>query len=190
MLVFKKQFRVFSFYSDFASITQIISVTPFTIHSVLFTMWWCYTGWVKRVILTFLSYYITFLVLLHPFGIIFTLFPILLHPFGIIFTLLVILLHLFGVISTLLADSPPLLYCWQQQTQNDSRLNPKHSTLSLQSASLIWNWTPCQNISLCLKFCILECTDELSCDINFLFSHLILAFIVYVLCRGYIGYLH
>ena len=88
----------------------------------LFTAWWCYTGWVKRVILASLSHYITFLVwhhpfwyyitlfpiLLHPFGIIFTLFPILLHPFGIIFTLLVILLHLFGVISTLLAVS---LHC-------------------------------------------------------------------------------
>ena len=27
--------------------------------SLLFNMWWCYTGWVKRVIFTFLSYYIT-----------------------------------------------------------------------------------------------------------------------------------
>ena len=28
-------------------------------NKILFTAWWCYTGWVKRVILTFLSYYFT-----------------------------------------------------------------------------------------------------------------------------------
>ena len=50
---------------------------------------------------------------------------------------------------------PPLLYCWQQQIQNDSTFNSKHSAFRIQSVSLIWKWTPCQNISLCLKFCIL-----------------------------------
>ena len=79
-----------------------------------------------------------FLVLLHPFGIIFTLFPILLHPFGIIFTLLVILLHLFGVISTLLAVS---LHCFivdssKPKIQNivhlasNSEFNMKMNTVS------------------------------------------------------------
>ena len=52
---------------------------------------------IKRVILTFLSYYITFLVLPHPFDIIFTLLVVLLHLFGIISTLLAVLHHSFAI---------------------------------------------------------------------------------------------
>ena len=71
--------------------------------SILFTAWWCYTGWVKRVILTFCRITSPFFVWHHSFWYYITLFSVLPHPFGIIFTLFpycLILLVLFSHFSS------------------------------------------------------------------------------------------
>ena len=132
-------------------------------------MWWCYTGRVKRVILTILSYYITLFGITSPFWYYITPFPVLPHSFDIIFTLFpyyLILLVLFShfwsyyftffvlfphfypcyltlllsrVVLRILSISLSLRYCWQQQTQHSSWSNPKYRELDMHSSRLTIN---------------------------------------------------
>ena len=95
-------------------------------HMLLFTYlprddWWCYTGWVKRVIWTFCRitspFFVlhhTFSVLPHPFGITFTLFPYYLillvlfsHFLSYYFTFLVLFSHFLSYYFTLLVLHHP-----------------------------------------------------------------------------------
>jgi hypothetical protein len=85
-------------------------------------------------------------------------------------------------------------YCWQLQTQNCSRLNLICSVLDRQSAPQAQIQMP-GIITVSKYFLVFEVMHTLMhrwiiLRNQFLFSQFMLAFIVCVLCRGYIGNLH
>ena len=79
-------------------------------NNILFTAWWCYTGWVKRVIVTFLSYYTTLFRITSPYFVLHHNFSVLPHPFGIIFTLFPYYLILLVLFSHFFRKTSPFWY--------------------------------------------------------------------------------
>ena len=140
-----------------------------------------------RITSHFFPYYLILMVLFSPFFRISWSFWYYFHTFGRVTTLFCYYKLFYGVLQSpfhcVIVDSckPRITLSWIPNIVN--------LTYSQTSARLMKK-TPCQNISLCLKLCILQCTDELSCDTNLSFSQFMLALIVYVPWRGYIGYLH
>jgi hypothetical protein len=132
-----------TFYEGACSATRVV-------YRKLFTTWWGYTGGVKLVILSYLSYYsILFGITAHFSHVTPLLCRIIAHFYHVTPHLARIIIPFSSCYSTLLACHSTVRssystlillislssrYCWQLQTQNYSRLDLKCSVVDLQSA--------------------------------------------------------